>query len=354
MTHTHTHKITFNEFIGKENMNKEFKAFTFNGSGLFDDTDKKYAEAEYYCQTYSFDFNSNVLKIIKRYIRLYLPKYTCAFLNSNVPGKLYIGVNDYGFVKGIPFQGDLPIKLFKKKIFNIIKDTVKNNINREFDFEKLISVDIVKINHPDKPTKPLESLVNFMSQKQAFIKAYNEFVENIKNWKIRHNFFTQKLIDLVNNIESRMMLIEYIRRINPESIVIGILESDYVLEYRVHDDVNILKEDQDNPYYWVCKWKDEMSYIIKKNKPVFNQPEFNSGTPYNIIISANDMIPYWIHNNPSMNLYLITVRFNTLMSTYSLSTSSKLYFSYLPHNNKKWTSCYRNVLSNGEAVCTPY
>lgn len=342
---------TFNDFICREDLHIEFKEFTFHNSGLLIDNHL----AESYCQNYQYDFNLNVLKNLKRYIQIYLPKYTCAFLNSNIQGTLLIGVNDFGFVKGIPFQGELHIDSIKKRIFDTIWTAVKDNIGYEFNFDKLVSVDIIKINNPPAPTKKApQSFTNYLTQKQVFIEAYNEFVEKMESWKIRFNFFTQKLVELVNNIESRMMLVEYIRGHDPKCPVIAILESEYTLEYSDHDEINILKGDPTHPYYWVCRWKDEMINTLKELKPVFIEPEFHPSIPRNLLINASEMIPYWIHNNPSMNLYLISIKFNTLMSIYGTQTSSKLFFSYLPHHDKNWISCYRNVLPNGEPVCTPY
>lgn len=344
-------QIRFNDFIGREDINTEYKEFTFYNSGLLIDNQL----AESYCKNYQFDFNLNVLKNLKRYIQIYLPKYTCAFLNGNVQGKLLIGVNDFGFVKGIPFQGELPIDSIKKRIFNTIQTTIRNNIGYEFNFNKLISVDIVKINTPPPPTKAApQSFINFLVQKQTFIKSYNKFVEQIKNWKMQFNFFTKKLVELANNIESRKLLLEYVRRNDPTSKVIDILESDHKLEYCDHGEISILKDNPVNLYYWVCKWKDEMIDIMKEIKPVFDEPEFYPSTPYNLIISASEMIPYWFHNNLSMNLYLITIKFNTLTSIYGTRTTSKLFFSYFQHNYKKWVRCYRNVLPNGEPTCIPY
>ncbi len=343
-------ELSFNDFIGTEDLNTEFKEFTFHNSGLV--MDNKLAEN--YCENHRFDFNSDVLRNLKRYFQKYLPKYTCAFLNGNIHGKLYIGVNDYGFIKGIPYQGELPINFIKEKIFSTIQSNIKNNIDYEINFDKLVTVDIVKINHPTAPTNSVpESFSNFIVQKQVFIKAYNEFVEKIEKWKIRFNFFTQKLVDLVNNVESRLMLIDFIRRNDPTNPVISMLESDFILDYRDHNEITILKEDLNDPYYWVCKWKDEMISKVRESKPVFVEPPFNPTIPYNLIISASEMIPYWIHNNSSMNLYLITINFNTLMSINGISTSSEFFFSYLPYHHKNWISCYRNILSNGEPVCTP-
>ena len=332
-------QTSYNDFIGKEDLNTEFKEFTFHNSGLMMNNH----QAETYCQNCQFTFNSNVLFNIKRYIKFYIPKYTCAFLNSDIPGSLRIGINDYGFIKGIPYQGELDIEY------------IKNNIDYKFDMDKIIQIDIIKINQPPKPTKPKPmSYMDYVIKKERFITEYNKFVEKMDNWKVRFHFFIQKLVELVNNIESRMMIIEYIRRNDSTSPVIKLLETDYMLEYKDHDEINILKDEPNNPYYWVCRWKDEMINMMKEEKPVFDEPDFMPLIPYNIIISSSEMIPFWCHRNPDMNLYMISIKFNTLLSTHGTRISSKLYFSYLTHDDKNWISCYRNVLPNGDPVCTPY
>lgn len=344
-------QTSFNDFIGKEDLNTEFKEFTFHNSGLMMSNHL----AETYCQNCQFSFNSNVIFNIERYIRFYIPKYTCAFLNSNINGSLYIGVNDYGFIKGIPYQGELDTEKIKSKIYETVAATIKNNIDYKFDMEKIIQVEIIKVNQPPKPTKVMpQSYTDYVVKKERFIAEYNKFVERMDNWKVRFHFFIQKLVELVNNIESRMMIIEYIRRNDSASSVIKLLETNYMLEYKDHDEINILKEDPSNPYYWVCRWKDEMINMMKEQKPIFDEPDFMHIVPYNLITSSSEMIPFWYHRNPDMNLYMISIKFNTLLSTYGTRVSSKLYFSYLTHDDKNWISCYRNVLPNGEPVCTPY
>jgi hypothetical protein len=348
MDHTYT---TFNDFIGNEDLNTEFKEFSFHNSDLVLSNQL----AESYCHNYRFDFNLNVLTNVNRYIERYLPKYTCAFLNINVEGTLYFGVNDYGFVKGIPFQGDIPINTIKKRVFDIIQTNIKNPFGQEVDLNKLISVDIIKINNPPEPTKAIpQTFSKFLDKKKIYIKAYNDFIKKNNKWKVRFNYFSQKLVDLVNNEDSRDMIIVYIRNIDPTCNVISMLESDYILEYKCHDEVISVKTDPTNPYYWVCKWRDDMIRILKKSKPIFEVHDFYPIIPYNLIISTDEMIPYWIHNNQSMNLYLIKINFKTLNSTFKVKTSSKQYFSYFRYDDNKLISCYRNILHNGDPVCTPY
>lgn len=348
MNHKQT---TFNDYIGDEDLYTEFKEFSFHNSDLILSNQL----AESYCRDYKFDFNSHVLKNLERYIQRYLPKYTCAFLNVNVEGTLYFGVNDFGFVKGIPFQGNIPIHTIKKRIFDIIQTNIKNPFDQDFDLNKLISIDITKINNPPEPTKAIpQTFSNFLAKKKIHTKALNEFIKKNNKWKVRFNYFTQKLIDLVNNEESRYLLIEYIRNIDPTSNVISMLESDYILEYKCHDEVTNVKNTPTEPYYWVCKWKDDMIRLLKKSKPVFEAHDFYPIIPYNLIISTDEMIPYWIHNNQSMNLYLIKIKFNTLNSAFKVKTSPKQHFSYLRYGDNKLSSCYRNILPNGDPVCSPY
>lgn len=340
----------FNDFIGREDQETEFKIFSLYNLIL------EYVKATEYIRNYKFEFNQEVLTSLNAYIRIYGPKYTCAFLNSNIKGTLYIGVDDYGFVKGIPFQGELPIKTIKENIIDTIQKMVANNKGYEINFNKLVSVEIIKITHPDKPTLVVpKAFTEYLNQKHAYEKAYNEFVERINTWKKEYNFFTQKLVDLVNIKESRVMLIEYIRQNDPNNPVIDILESDYTLKYCDHEEITILKEDLTDPYYWVCKWKDEMCELMNKKKPVFNEHEytFYPATPYNLIISVREMIPYWMHNNLSMNLYLIIIKFNSIRDVDKSLDLSDILFSYLPYNDKNWVSCCRTILPNGEPECTP-
>jgi hypothetical protein len=292
------------------------------------------------------------MKNIKRYAKYYLPKYTCAFLNRNIKGCLFIGVNDFGFTKGIPYQGELPIDKIKKKMLKVIKKRVRHDFIN-LNFEKLVNIHIYKIISPIKPDLDNPQLfTDFIKQKEKFIIEYNSFINKLENWKIKMNFFTQKLVDLVNNLDSRILLIEYIRTFEPINPVIKILESDFILKYNDNEEIANLKDDQFNIYYWICKWKDEMVDNMKNNKPSFNDNNFISSIPYNLIISVSEMIPYWMNYNSNMNLYIIYVEINTFESIYQFNCIDNL-IQYKTPNDNNWISCYRNMLLNGEPTCTP-
>jgi hypothetical protein len=351
---THTSEIdtyTFNDFIGVETLEREYKEFTLHNTGLLID----YKLAVIYCKNKKFKFNDLVIKNLKKYTNVYFPKYVCGFLNSDIKGELYIGVNDYGFIRGIPFHGELDILTIKQNMIDVITKSLKNNLDIKFDINKLVNIDIVKIEHPPEPTGELpETFIKYLELKLNYEQKYQQFVQNMTMWKNKMKYYVQKLTDIVNNEDSRKILIDYIKTHDETSNAIKILESDYIMEYRDHGEINILKYDTEQPYYWVCRWKDEMIDMMKSIKPTFNDVDCFSATPYNIIVGVSEMIPYWLHNNSDMNLYVVKVSVNKISDIYCLTPPFDITFSYLTHDEKKWTSCYRNVLSNGDPVCTPY
>ena len=78
-------EIQYDDFIGKETLNCEYKEFTFNNAGLPLDENS----AEYYCYTNKFEFNPYVITNLIQYFKQYLPKYISAFINSaNSSGRL--------------------------------------------------------------------------------------------------------------------------------------------------------------------------------------------------------------------------------------------------------------------------
>ena len=72
----------FNDNIGPETKSIEYKEFTFYPSGLDIDNDS----AIELIKSSKWIFNRNVIISIKNMINAYLPKYTCAYLSSNIEG----------------------------------------------------------------------------------------------------------------------------------------------------------------------------------------------------------------------------------------------------------------------------
>lgn len=342
--------IEFNQFIGTETINREYKEFTFNSTGLDLDTQL----AEKYCMNNKFEFNTNVLRGIDKYLKDYLPKYVCGFINAKIDGTFWIGINDFGFVKGIPYQGTLSKDIIEHKVRRYLSDRVQ--FKETFSsglYQKFIKINLINIENPKIPDDVVHpKFKKYLQEKEKYLIKYNEFLEKTESWKIRFAYVNQKLVDLVNNTESRNMILDYIRKKDPANSVIDLLESEYKMETKTHEEICILRETSDNPYYWVCLWKDEMIDYVRAQRPTFTE-DFNDSIPCNLITSAYDMIPYWTTYNDNMKLYVIQIQI--LFSEFQKlchKILTSILVSYID-KNKRLLSCLRIVLPNGDPICIP-
>jgi hypothetical protein len=116
------------------------------------------------------------------------------------------------------------------------------------------------------------------------------------------------------------------------------------MEYYGHEEVSLLKESKNNPYYWVTKWKDEMTEKIKNERPPPFRTDFNRHlTPLNIIMNCCEMMPYWCCNN-DVNLYLVKIDIRGF--------DNDKVIKYYNNKKKEFQTCYRTMFY-GEPVCNP-
>jgi hypothetical protein len=337
-------EYTFNDYIGIETLFKEYKKFAFNLAGLV--LDSKLAEE--YCLSNKFDFNEAVIINLKRYIKIYGTINACAFFNANIDGDFMVGIDDDGFVEGIPYHGELPVEELKRYIYKILSENLSNPSLGSIDYNKYVKINITKINKPEKPVDKVNPLFSkFLKRKNRHLELLQKYDEDIKDWRIRFEFVNQKLFRLINNIESRIILIEFIKSIDKTSSVIDLLYTDYQEEYKQHDKVVILKEDISSPYYWITRWKDMMIKKLRKEKPIFIKSL--PSTPTNLIMNVSEMIPWWMHNNDDMNLYIVHIQFET--SKFDIKFEGDNLFSYLDYK-KNWLRCHRTII-NGGPSCFP-
>ena len=330
--------IKYNDFIGSELIEKEYKEFTFNCAGII--LNNKLAEE--YCINSIFNFNINVIQNLIKYFTIYIPKYACGFWNSNIEnGNLYIGVNDYGFIKGIPYKGNLPFRILKKKILKTINRYVRVLNNTKINYNKMIKINI-----------NTEKFKKYFIEKQKYTNSLNNYIDTNIKWRKKLAYIGQrKLTDLVNTHDTRELLINYIKNIDKNNKFIHLLKlPHYIIEPKDHFEIDIIKNDINNIYYWITRWKDFTINNIRLSKPTFNNTFNQHNLPFNTICSINEMIPYWINNNVNMNLYLLNIQFK------KININNNLIFKYYDINNignEKWVSCIRTHFNN-EPVCMPF
>ena len=329
---------------GNESLQTEFKEFTFNHGGLEIDSEKaeELVQSSYWC------FNNMILESIKKYFKVYIPRYTSAFLNEQSltnKGEFFIGISDDGIVQGIPFQGSINIEELQDELNKIITTFIKaDNIDI---LKESISLELLEVKYSSKKISKYTNLYNeFISLKEKNIQRKVDNKKKLNNWVDIHNRYTQRLVDLFNKPIIRHELLNYIKKEDPTNDVIATMENGYLLEIRNHEEINELKNYSKDPYYWLCKFKDERLDKIRKSRPVAvcsKQTTNNFVNPLCIIIKISNMIPWWMQNNENMKLYIIKIKFRK-----NPNNKNIYYIDNFGNRNK----CYRS-LKDGNPYCHP-
>jgi len=335
--------LHFNEFIGKETLTKEYKEFSLFKKCI----NITSRQAEIYCENKIFEFNDNVIANLKQYIKEYIPKYACGFWNTGIEeGELIIGVNDLGLVKGIPYKETtpFPIEYIKKKIYKTIESFVYTDSETSIRPDPIpIKIELIEVIPPPSPIeKNHQDYTEYLSKKDVFLKKYNLFLKTHQEWKEKYEIVNFKLVDIFNNPTTRNDLKEYVKLKDKDNIVISILESDFQLEQISGENMRLLKLDKNNPYYWVTTYKDDFIDKYKKNRPLFTEIFSCSNVPYNLLTGVGDMIPYWLHHNSKMKLYIIRIILKK-------KNTGNIY-SYYDNITNEWTSCKR-MYEGGQPMC---
>jgi len=351
----------YGEFTNNEDLETENKTCSLNSSDL------KFTieTAENYCRTSSFqDFNVLVEKNLKKKLKHYCPKYWTGFINGGViNGKLTLGVDDWGIIRGIPYIGELPYKDLKDKIKKYLNLYLKNEKNIKINYEEYVEIKFVKLKYNEPEVgkyyqQQHPEFLRYLEKKKEYDEKIRVIREEFENWKVRYSFIQQKLVNLLNNSESRILILDFMRTFVPEEFyenleedrkfVIKLLESEHKFQPLTGDESREFFVDRKNPYCWAYEWKEYkckelMLYRPSPSRILF--PELN--TPFNLINSVVNMIPYWMANNHNMNLYLIQLgfRFDRLEIDRSIRWS---------YYNKKWIYSRRILLPNGEPANMPY
>jgi hypothetical protein len=351
----------YGEFTTNEDLETENKTCSLNSSDL------KFTieTAENYCRTNSFqDFNVLVERNLKKKLKHYCPKYWAGFINGGVSiGKLTLGVDDWGIIRGIPYIGELPYEDLKDKIKKYLNLYLKNEKNIKINYEEYVEIKFVKLKYHEPEVEKYylqqhPEFLKYLEKKKEYDEKIRVIREEFENWKIRYSFIQQKLVNLLNNSESRILILDFMRTFVPEEYypnleedrkyVIKLLESEHKFNPLTGDEPREFFVDRKNPYCWAYEWKEYkckelMLYRPSPSRLLF--PELN--TPFNLINSVVNMIPYWMANNDNLNLYLIQLvfRFDRLEIDRSVRWS---------HYNKKWIYSRRILLPNGEPANMPY
>lgn len=327
-----------------ESLNIEFKEFclTVDNYILHDFFNiKKITDTGVMTQVDMYNFNKLILDTLEKYIIKYIPRYASAFLNSNIQDpQLYIGIDDYGEITGIPFFGSIDdLKIFIDSI-NYSK-YINKEINIQIEVEEL-SIDQNYLY--DRSDDILDDFFYRINKRNILLNKYKN--ERIK-WNQDLYEYTCKLPMLLKNKKHDFE--RYLDKHAP-----------HMKNYKIHDhemrNIEHLKVNPDHYIYWLMKFKDENVAIIKDNKPVKPIiPKMIHGPEY-LFCQLTEMRSKLLKNK-ELNYFLIKIKYEGVYGNNSNDKLNESYYNddpiyYYNIERKSWFKKYRILTENGRPCCS--
>lgn len=346
--------MSHGQFVGRETIFQEYKELSFQHVGLpFDDE-----VAEKYLDTFSWEnFNSLVETTLQKYIQIYLPKYACAFLDHHTPSEepcsLTIGVDDSGFITGIPYQGVLTKEMFitgeviaflkKKLIFS------KDGQDVDVDIYDILDIQVIPVSYQNRNLPQSHpQLEIYRKKKKELQKKIQQHSKKYMKWQAHNDLYSAKLVELYDNPTSRSVFLRYLRK-NEKFDMIERIKRGEKIQQQSYEKIREFRENVDNLYYWLCTWKDEMLDKIRLNRPLREKSYKNIlsrmetiYSPSHILIKAGELVPWWMQSNEGMNLYIVRFVFK----------KGGLQVRFIDHLNRS-VKCYRTLVKD-QPCCLPY
>lgn len=316
-----------------ESLNVEFKEFCLNLTPC----DFDCLNIEKICKTgivtddEKVILNNMIINSIKKYFIKYIPRYLSAFINSKIDNaEMYIGVDDYGEITGIPFFGT---KDDFEKIVNVIADLplyYTKSTNKSIHYKVIIEeLDVKNDLLVDNSNIMLKNFYNDIMIVNNLRKKYR--IERSK-WISMLDEFTCKLPVLLETKKKDFN--EYLQKHAP-----------HLLNYKIlpHEMKNIahLKVDPTHYLYWLMQFKEEhinKLQSIRPNKPRIQK--INHG-PYYLLNNLTELRSKFIKNN-QIRYFLIKIQFpesKDYNTVYYYNSESKTWLTKQRYYNQNVGPC---------------
>jgi hypothetical protein len=373
---TKNHFILGNYIDLKETLSIEFKEFFLKldiENFLTLEDIKKMVSSGKICE----GFNEIILQNLYTYMMVYLPKYISAFGNSeemSKNGELYIGINDYGEITGIPFDGELDIDIVRDML-NKIKDFLSagpKSLDSDdevdetyYDFtqgksEKFISdiIDSIKIEVIPCKIKTIfltdEStleVADYNLKRNEYKKLYKKYILKHTAWTEEIFWYTTKIVTFSADKKNRIDLAEFIRKheyynIHDLETLCVLLESEEDIPAMEGDMLQEMKDRPESVYYWIMYYKDLMVNKKRMERPLKPQLSYtlNEEEFYSSIFRFLAKLRYKIiMNNPSVKYYV-------LKFTIPSNLQYDIFYTNM-NSSQRWFKKIRGII-NGIPGCT--
>lgn len=337
--------LTLEQFFGKETKINEFKQFSFkiNPSVYF-----SMKEIEHILITglWNKKLSHLIIGQLNMMFKYYISKYVSCFLNAQILGNIYFGIDDDGIVKGIPSKIPITQSMVKKMILkNMNKYLKMSSKNIKHLYQHKITVSIKKL----KIDPLIVDQIDFSKIIKQYHHKKNIYTEQMRDFKIKK----QEWLDLLNQYRSlhlvvnipkhKLELIAYIQ----ENVAFNISEQ-IIQELNSVDFVKIpsgfelehYKKNPSSKLYWIMKFKDFKINQICSKKPI--KPDCDDKFKlYHLLTNICNLNSYFI-SDQEIDFYLIHIQIN------GLNNIKNVLFKY--PDSSEWLYRSRTMI-NGEPAC---
>jgi hypothetical protein len=297
-------------------------------------------------------FNIMISDNICHFFKYYIPRYLSVFGNSNLDSAtLYMGVNDFGEITGVPFFGKITedyLNSYLDCIKTFISFNAKDNENIE-DLLSMVNFEVIKL---EKNTDFLDNSIDniiaeFEDKKKKYEIDYKSNLYDRIKWMQKMEYYITRIQDYATFPHYRKEVSDFILRNNKDCDSELKKLSDLFLSKEVilvgnGDEIRMRRENIYDVVHWITKYKDFMIDTLKENKPAKIQYcNFSQNIYNNQFCLLSNLRFKFIERNKDIDYYLIKINFPTKFP-------KKIYFRNNEFDN--WNTRIRTIV-NGAPGC---
>jgi hypothetical protein len=297
-------------------------------------------------------FNIMITDNILHFFKYYIPKYLSVFGNSNIDtATLYMGVNDFGEITGVPFFGEITSE-YLESYLDCIKSSISFNAIDNKDTDELLSnikFEVIKLDkNLDFLDNSIEDIIrDFEDKKKKYEAEYRSNLFDRIKWMQKMEYYITRIQDYASLTHYRKEVSDYIIENNNTSDnnlqkISNLLLSNEHISVGDGNEIRIRRDNIYDVVHWITKYKDFKIDTLKENKPIKIQYCNFSQNIYNNQFSLLSNLRYkFISTNKNIDYYLIKIKFPTKFS-------KRIYFRNNEYDN--WNTRTRAIV-NGAPGC---
>jgi hypothetical protein len=289
-----------------ESIDIEYKEFCFK-TNLFDFYTKHDLRNMIKNSVLLKDFNELIIDNIKKYIHYYVPRYASAFHNSKHAGeyKLFIGINDYNEITGIPFRGNL--QMYNTFFSIYAKEVISLNVSNKCCVSTLFETFKTDIDEDILNDDYLgEIMEKYDRQDKLYTIAYEKYVKDKKHWVREIYFYKGKLQDVVNNPKIKL---EFVKYLEDKNLLRMFPEVFWKYHTIPSDSIKYYKKSPIELLYWLIQFKDERVNYLMTLKPVEPPMPKILNIEYCLLTKMTSLRKRLV-SNANVSYYTILITFN--------------------------------------------